>query len=81
MTPAVFDQHHSREPTVISASSDDGSYVLGMGVAPNFVQEIKEEHDLKTPPTTPGMMADFGTNGSSEMLLVPGLISLPISHF
>ncbi|KAI0906104.1 hypothetical protein F4823DRAFT_631813 [Ustulina deusta] len=63
MTPAVFDQHHSREPTVISASSDDGSYVLGMGVAPNFVQEIKEEHDLKTPPTTPGMMADFGTNG------------------
>ncbi|KAI1425468.1 hypothetical protein F5Y12DRAFT_365866 [Xylaria sp. FL1777] len=63
MTPAVFDQHHSREPTVISASPDDGSFVLSMGVTPNFVQDIKEEHDLKTPPTTPGMMAEFGTNG------------------
>ncbi|KAI0427735.1 hypothetical protein F5Y09DRAFT_23195 [Xylaria sp. FL1042] len=63
MTPAVFDQHHTREPTVISASPDNGSFVLGMGVAHNFVQDIKEEHDLKTPPTTPGMLADFGANG------------------
>ncbi|TGJ80490.1 hypothetical protein E0Z10_g8276 [Xylaria hypoxylon] len=63
MTPAVFDQHHSREPAVITGSSDDGSFVLGMGLASNYVQEIKEEHDLKTPPTTPGMMADFGTHG------------------
>ncbi|KAI0420480.1 hypothetical protein F5X98DRAFT_29249 [Xylaria grammica] len=63
MTPAVFDQHHGREPAVMSASPDNGSFVLGMGVTSNYVQEIKEDHDLKTPPTTPGMMADFGTNG------------------
>ncbi|KAJ8106565.1 hypothetical protein ONZ43_g7026 [Nemania bipapillata] len=63
MTPAVFDQHHVQEPTVISASPDDGSFALGMGITSNFVPEIKEEHDLKTPPTTPGMMADFSTNG------------------
>ncbi|KAI0869222.1 hypothetical protein GGS24DRAFT_172015 [Hypoxylon argillaceum] len=63
MTPALFDQHHRQEPTVISASPDDGSFSLGMGITSNFVQEIKEEHDLKTPPTTPGMMADFNTNG------------------
>ncbi|KAI0506461.1 hypothetical protein F5B22DRAFT_448982 [Xylaria bambusicola] len=63
MTPALFDQHHNREPTVISTSSDDGSFVLGMGVTPNFAQDVKEEHDLKTPPTTPGMMGDFNTNG------------------
>ncbi|KAI1308058.1 hypothetical protein F5Y03DRAFT_405271 [Xylaria venustula] len=63
MTPAVFDQHHSREPTVISASPDDGSFVLGMGVTPSFIRDVKDEHDLKTPPTTPGMMAEFGTNG------------------
>jgi hypothetical protein len=64
MTPAIFDQHNNHEPAVISASDDDGSYVLGAGMAPNFMQELKAEQDLKTPPTTPGaMMADFGTNG------------------
>ncbi|KAI0442978.1 hypothetical protein F4803DRAFT_338984 [Xylaria telfairii] len=63
MTPAVFDQRHVQEPTVISASPDNASFVLGMGVASNYVQEIKEENDLKTPPTTPGMMTEFGTNG------------------
>ncbi|KAI1129545.1 hypothetical protein F5Y10DRAFT_150332 [Nemania abortiva] len=63
MTPAVFDQHHSQEPAVMSASPDDGSFSLGMGITSNFVQEIKDEHDLKTPPTTPGIMTDFGTNG------------------
>ncbi|KAJ8127183.1 hypothetical protein O1611_g6454 [Lasiodiplodia mahajangana] len=63
MTPAVFDQHHSQEPAVMSASPDDGSFSIGMGITSNFVQEIKEEHDLKTPPTTPGMMAEFGANG------------------
>ncbi|KAF2966978.1 hypothetical protein GQX73_g6589 [Xylaria multiplex] len=62
MTPAVFDQHHGREPAVVSASSDDGSFVLGMGITSNYVQDIKEEHDLKTPPTTPGMLGEFGTN-------------------
>ncbi|KAI0406792.1 hypothetical protein F4802DRAFT_612944 [Xylaria palmicola] len=63
MTPAVFDQHHIQEPTVISASPDGGSFGLGMGLTSNFVSEMKEEHDLKTPPTTPGMMGDFTTNG------------------
>jgi hypothetical protein len=63
MTPALFDQTNAHEPAVISSSSDDGSFVLGVGVASNFMQELKEEHDLKTPPTTPGMMADFRTNG------------------
>lgn len=66
MTPALFDQHHGQEPAVMSASPDDSSFVLGgMGVASNsYVQEVvKEEHELKTPPTTPGMMAEFGTNG------------------
>ncbi|KAI1825502.1 hypothetical protein F4861DRAFT_537964 [Xylaria intraflava] len=61
MTPALFDHHHVREPAVLSASPDDGSFALGIGVAPPFVQEMREEHDLKTPPTTPGMMTDFGT--------------------
>ncbi|KAI1174907.1 hypothetical protein F4777DRAFT_352993 [Nemania sp. FL0916] len=63
MTPALFEQHHGQEPTVISASPGDSSYVLGMGLPANLVQEIKEEHDLKTPPTTPGLITDFGTNG------------------
>ncbi|KAI8629183.1 hypothetical protein F5Y19DRAFT_475745 [Xylariaceae sp. FL1651] len=63
MTPAVFDQHNSQEPAVISACSDDGSFVLSSGVASTFMQGLKTEHDLKTPPTTPGMMADYGTNG------------------
>ncbi|KAI1363962.1 hypothetical protein F5Y08DRAFT_224713 [Xylaria arbuscula] len=63
MTPALFEQHHNREPAVISASSDDGYYILGMGVAPSFIQDVKEEHDLKTPPTTPGMIGNFGANG------------------
>lgn len=63
MTPAVFDHHHGHEPAVISASPDDGSFALGMGIPSNYVQEMREEHDLKTPPTTPGMMTDFGTTG------------------
>ncbi|RYC59604.1 hypothetical protein CHU98_g6605 [Xylaria longipes] len=63
MTPAVFDQRHVREPTVMSASPDNSSFVLGMGVTSNYVQEMKEENDLKTPPTTPGMLTEFGTNG------------------
>ncbi|KAI0454796.1 hypothetical protein F5B21DRAFT_226826 [Xylaria acuta] len=63
MTPAVFDQRHVQEPAVISASPDNASFVLGMGVASNYMQEMKEENDLKTPPTTPGMMTEFGTNG------------------
>jgi hypothetical protein len=64
MTPALFDQHHGQEPAVMSASPDDRSFVLGgMGVTSNYVQEVKEEHELKTPPTTPGMMAEFGANG------------------
>ncbi|KAI0478236.1 hypothetical protein F4859DRAFT_50655 [Xylaria cf. heliscus] len=63
MTPAVFDQRHVQEPAVISASPDNASFVLGMGVASNYMQEVKEENDLKTPPTTPGMMTEFGTNG------------------
>ncbi|KAI1112823.1 hypothetical protein F5Y14DRAFT_243738 [Nemania sp. NC0429] len=64
MTPAVFDHHHGHEPTVISASSDDGSFALGMGgMTSGYVQEMREEHDLKTPPTTPGMMNDFSTTG------------------
>ncbi|KAJ2996384.1 hypothetical protein NUW58_g985 [Xylaria curta] len=63
MTPALFDQQHAQEPAVMSASPDGGSFALGMGIASNFVQEIKEEHELKTPPTTPGMMTNFATNG------------------
>ncbi|TRX93734.1 hypothetical protein FHL15_005410 [Xylaria flabelliformis] len=63
MTPAVFDQRHVQEPTVISASPDNASFVMGMGVTSSYVQEIKEENDLKTPPTTPGIMTGFGTNG------------------
>ncbi|GAP83003.1 putative homeobox protein [Rosellinia necatrix] len=63
MTPALFDQHHGQEPAVMSASPDNSSFVLGMGVSSNFVQEIKEEHELKTPPTTPGIMNEFNTNG------------------
>lgn len=62
MTPAVFD-HHGHEPAVISASPDDGSFALGMGLAPSYMQEMREEHDLKTPPTTPGMMTEFGATG------------------
>ncbi|KAI1431118.1 hypothetical protein GGR50DRAFT_109392 [Xylaria sp. CBS 124048] len=62
MTPALFDQRHVREPAVLSASPGDGSFALGLGVTPHFVADIKEEHDLKTPPTTPGLMPDFGTN-------------------
>ncbi|KAI2624780.1 hypothetical protein GGS21DRAFT_316607 [Xylaria nigripes] len=60
MTPALFEHSHGREPVVMSASPEDNSF-LGVGVAPQFVPEIKEEHELKTPPTTPGMMADYGT--------------------
>lgn len=63
MTPAVFDHHHGHEPAVISASPDDGSFAMGMGISSNYVQEMREEHDLKTPPTTPGMMTEFGTTG------------------
>lgn len=62
MTPALFDHHSVQEPAVISSSSDDGSFAMGGGIGPHFMQELKEEHDLKTPPTTPGMMSDFRTN-------------------
>jgi len=63
MTPALFDQRNLQEPAVISASSDDGAFDLGVGVAHGYLPGLKEENDLKTPPTTPGMMTDYGTSG------------------
>ncbi|KAI5920675.1 hypothetical protein F4810DRAFT_409473 [Camillea tinctor] len=59
MTPAVIDQQSLREPTVSSTCSDDGSLMLGGVVSPNMMQEIKTESNLKTPPSTPGLMTNF----------------------
>ncbi|KAI0202374.1 hypothetical protein F4808DRAFT_73465 [Astrocystis sublimbata] len=63
MTPAIFDQQHIQEPTVISASPDNGSFGIGMGITSNYSQDMEQENDLKTPPTTPGLMHEYGTNG------------------
>ncbi|KAI1079544.1 hypothetical protein F5B20DRAFT_571025 [Whalleya microplaca] len=58
MTPAVIDQQGIREPTVSSTCSDDGSFLLG-GVSASIMQELKAESNLKTPPSTPGLLTNF----------------------
>ncbi|KAI1330825.1 hypothetical protein F5Y16DRAFT_361303 [Xylariaceae sp. FL0255] len=63
MTPALFDQQNVQEPAVISSCSDDSSGVLDNSIRPTFLQELKEQDDLKTPPTTPGLMNDY--NGAN----------------
>ncbi|KAI2617642.1 hypothetical protein GGS26DRAFT_403470 [Hypomontagnella submonticulosa] len=58
MTPAIIDQQGAREPVVSCA--DDGSFLLGGSISASIMQELKAESNLKTPPTTPGMLTQFG---------------------
>ncbi|KAI0838888.1 hypothetical protein F5Y06DRAFT_34717 [Hypoxylon sp. FL0890] len=62
MTPAVIDQQGIREPTVSSACSDDNSFLLGGTLAASIMQELKEQGNLKTPPSTPGVLNHFGNH-------------------
>ncbi|KAI1410858.1 hypothetical protein F5Y13DRAFT_69912 [Hypoxylon sp. FL1857] len=62
MTPAVVDQQGIREPTVSSACSDDNSFLLGGGFSASIMQELKAETNLKTPPSTPGLLNHFGNH-------------------
>ncbi|KAI1334792.1 hypothetical protein F5Y15DRAFT_280878 [Xylariaceae sp. FL0016] len=64
MTPAVLDQF-IREPTVSSACSDDGSFMVGSNVSSSILQELKAESNLKTPPSTPGLLTHFAANNFS----------------
>ncbi|KAH9903986.1 hypothetical protein F4778DRAFT_75892 [Xylariomycetidae sp. FL2044] len=64
MTPVVSDQHSLREPTMSSSRSDDGSFMMLNGsVATTLMHEMKNEVNLKTPPSTPGLMSNFGAHG------------------
>ncbi|KAI1265758.1 hypothetical protein F5Y18DRAFT_46193 [Xylariaceae sp. FL1019] len=58
MTPALYDHRNSQEPVVASGCSDDGSFTLNASLATHFMQ-LKQQDDLKTPPTTPGLMNDY----------------------
>ncbi|KAI0165655.1 hypothetical protein GGR57DRAFT_130537 [Xylariaceae sp. FL1272] len=60
MTPALFDHRNGQEPAVASACSEDGSFTLNASLVTHFMQ-IKEQDDLKTPPTTPGVMNEYRT--------------------
>ncbi|KAI5865103.1 hypothetical protein GGS23DRAFT_409217 [Durotheca rogersii] len=61
MTPVVVEQQAMREPTVSSTCSDDSSFLLGGRLsASNLIQEFKAESNLKTPPSTPGLLTQFG---------------------
>ncbi|KAI1376926.1 hypothetical protein F4677DRAFT_454121 [Hypoxylon crocopeplum] len=62
MTPAIVDQQGVREPTVSSTCSDDGSFLLGGALPPSLMQELKAESNLKTPPSTPGLLPHFGNH-------------------
>ncbi|OTA57717.1 hypothetical protein K449DRAFT_398337 [Hypoxylon sp. EC38] len=62
MTPAVIDQQGIREPTVSSACSDDNSFLLGGSFSASIMQELKAEANLKTPPSTPGLLNHFGNH-------------------
>ncbi|KAI0479027.1 hypothetical protein GGR56DRAFT_357991 [Xylariaceae sp. FL0804] len=73
MTPAVLDHQTFREPTVSSACSDDGSFMIGAGHPNHMMQEFKVETNLKTPPSTPGLMASFATNGCSNSSFASGM--------
>ncbi|KAI0011610.1 hypothetical protein F4779DRAFT_191657 [Xylariaceae sp. FL0662B] len=61
MTPVVIDQQGIQEPTVSSTCSDDGSFLLG-GVSASIMQELKTESNLKTPPSTPGLLTNFASH-------------------
>ncbi|KAI1136943.1 hypothetical protein F5Y05DRAFT_405051 [Hypoxylon sp. FL0543] len=61
MTPAVIEQQGIREPTVSSACSDDNSFLLGGSLSASIMHEFKADDNLKTPPTTPGLLNHFGT--------------------
>ncbi|KAI1815481.1 hypothetical protein GGS20DRAFT_576144 [Poronia punctata] len=63
MTPALFDQRSLQEPAVITGSPDDGSFDLVAGATHGYMSSLKEDNDIKTPPTTPGMMAEYDGSG------------------
>ncbi|KAL7628059.1 hypothetical protein AAE478_002255 [Parahypoxylon ruwenzoriense] len=62
MTPVIIDQHSMREPTVSSTCSDDGSFFLSGNLSGNMMQDFKVESNLKTPPSTPGLLGHFGNH-------------------
>lgn len=57
-TPAVLEQQGIREPTVSSTSSDDAPYFFN-GLSSGMMPEIKVDSNLKTPPSTPGLLTQF----------------------
>lgn len=56
LTPAVVDQSSIVSPTC----SDDSSFLLGGSLPATTMPESKTDLNLKTPPTTPGLLTPFG---------------------
>lgn len=61
-TPLVMKQQSLQDLVVASSSSDDDSLAPGSAVHANFLSEFNAQHNLKTPPQSPGVIANFGTS-------------------
>ncbi|KAI1383114.1 uncharacterized protein F4822DRAFT_435046 [Hypoxylon trugodes] len=61
MTPAVIDSQVIQDPTMSSHCSDDTSFMLA-----NVYHEAKADANLKTPPSTPGVLNAFGHSFNTQ---------------
>ena len=61
-TPLVMKQQSLQDLVVASSSSDDDSLAPSSAVHANFLSEFNAQHNLKTPPQSPGVIANFGTS-------------------
>ena len=79
-TPIVMKQQSLQDLVVASSSADDDSMIPSSAVHANFLSEFNAQHNLKTPPQSPGVIGNFGTSNliGNPFSSYPDFIDQPV---